>query len=330
MKVINKQLLLANGFEKYAISEAHILKSIKHPFILSLYFSFQTKKSLYMIVDYCPGGDMARLLEEITVLTIEEAKFYMAEILLALETLHSQGVLYRDLKPENILIDSLGHIKLADFGLSKEGIQKEDIAQSICGSPIYFSPEIVSQKGTTHASDIYGFGLILYEMLMGDPPFLSEYASISPDGNNIGALYKLIRESSVPYPEDLEPEARDLLEKLLDKDPTKRIGVNNKSEIKNHPFFEGVDWDAFLNKRVPAPYVDDPNLIEFPNRKFHHDDHDYSNDKNKQLYIPDFDYIDESEIEGKLIQYATESVISNPQELSLSLSSKSQYSIKLN
>ena len=145
-----------------------------------------------MILDYCPSGDLARLIQEMGVLTIEEARFYLAEIVLALETLHQHSVLYRDFKPENILIDSKGHIKLADFGLSKENVKKNDLATSFCGSPIYIPPELAANIGSTHASDIYGLGLILYEMLVGEPPYLSQFAEIAQEnkeGEDLAPLY---------------------------------------------------------------------------------------------------------------------------------------------
>lgn len=127
-----------------------------------------------MVIDYCSGGDLSLLLAQHSIFTPEQSKFYIAELILAIECLHKNGVLYRDLKPENILLDSEGHIKLADFGLSKVMQNRGDIARSFCGSPIYLSPEMVNQKGYTEASDLYGIGLVLYEMIFGIPPFYTE------------------------------------------------------------------------------------------------------------------------------------------------------------
>lgn len=124
------------------------------------------------MVDFCSMTDLEKLLLEVDCLTLEEARFFMAEIVLALEALHANNVLYRDFKPSNILIDVEGHVKLADFGLSKQNLKKNEVTFSFCGSPIYSSPELAAKMGSSHASDIYGLGLILYELLHGMAPFL--------------------------------------------------------------------------------------------------------------------------------------------------------------
>ena len=136
MKVQPKDILFRKKQIKYAKTEAHILENSNHPFILSQYFSFQTPHHLYMIIDYCSGGDLSLLLAQHLTFTEEQAKFYISELILAIESLHNMGVLYRDLKPENIQLDKDGHIKQADFGQAREGLEKTDVARSFCGSPL--------------------------------------------------------------------------------------------------------------------------------------------------------------------------------------------------
>ena len=140
-----------------------------------MHYSFQTPQNLYMILDLCPGGDLAYHLGVKEIFEEDEARFFIAEVLLAIEYIHSLNVVYRDLKPENILVCGDGHIKLADFGLAKEGLTKGNSkAKSFCGSPAYLPPEMFSDSGVTKAADIYQMGAVLYEMLIGMPPFYTD------------------------------------------------------------------------------------------------------------------------------------------------------------
>ena len=243
MKVINKKFLMKNNQLKYAISECNILKQAASPFILTLYFSFQTPENLYMILDYCPGGDLnfhiiQNLFEE------DEARFYIAELILGIEHLHELDIIYRDLKPENILISQDNHIKLADFGLAKEGVSDQQISKSFVGSPAYLTPEMLNRKGVGKSADIYGIGAVLYEMICGSPPFFS---------NNINILYKNISQSKLMLHDYFSEELKDLLSQLLCKDPNKRIGVIDKNDLKNHEWFKKIDWDKLSKKEVKPP-----------------------------------------------------------------------------
>ena len=147
MKSLLKQTLFLRKKLRYAVTEANILKKINHQFILHLHYSFQTPRYLYLIVDYCEGGDLLYQLLIKRTFSERQAKFYIAELILAIEHLHMNDIFYRDLKPENILIDREGHIKLADFGLSKENVGENDIAPSFCGSPAYLAPEMLKRQG---------------------------------------------------------------------------------------------------------------------------------------------------------------------------------------
>jgi tRNA A-37 threonylcarbamoyl transferase component Bud32 len=201
MKIINKKFLIKNQQLRYAVTECNVLKQAKHPFIITLHYAFQTPDHLYMILDYCPGGDFSyhivkNLFEE------DEAKFFVAELVLAIEHLHNLDIIYRDLKPENILIDAEGHIRLADFGLAKENVSDNKIAQSFCGSPAYLAPEMVNRRGVGKAADIYGVGAVLYEMISGTPPF---YA------HDLSTMYKNISTNNLMFPDYFSEELKDLL-----------------------------------------------------------------------------------------------------------------------
>lgn len=244
MKIINKKYLIRNQQLRYAVTECNVLKQAQHPFIINLHYAFQTPDHLYMILDYCPGGDLAfhivrNLFEE------DEARFFIAELILAVEHLHEMDIIYRDLKPENILIDEEGHIKLADFGLAKENVSDNKIAQSFCGSPAYLAPEMVNRRGVGKSADIYGIGAVLYEMISGTPPF---YA------HDIKTMYNNISNNNIMLLDFFSDELKDLLRLLLNKDPKNRIGVSNKKDdIKDHPFFEDVDWKKLYNKEISPP-----------------------------------------------------------------------------
>lgn len=155
MKVLKKSFLVKNNHLKYAVSEANILKRAENPYVIKLHYAFQTPDNLYMVLDLCTGGDLAYHLTKREMFDENEAMFFTAEIVLAIEYIHSLDVIYRDLKPENILIDSEGHIKLTDFGLAKENIDFKSNAKSFCGSPAYLAPEMLTDKGVGRPADIY-------------------------------------------------------------------------------------------------------------------------------------------------------------------------------
>ena len=284
MKVLNKAFLIKMNQLHYAITECNVLKSSNCPFIIKLHYSFQTPKNLYMILDLCSLGDLKYRIKE-NLFEEDEAKFYIAEIILAIEYLHKRDIIYRDLKPENILIDEDGHFKLADFGLAKENIINDMPNRTFCGSPPYLSPEMLSHEGSTKASDIYGIGVILYEMLIGSTPFYDE---------DYNLMYKNISENRIMFPEFFSDEVKDLLEKMLEKDPKKRIKIQ---EIKKHPFFQDIDWDLILNKKMQPP-LEMVNLREeyCMNQKVNFVDEDYNQDNNEKERVEGFSFINKDSI----------------------------------
>lgn len=241
MKSLSKVALQKQKQLKYAISECKIMKQLNHPFIVPLFYAFQTPKYLYLILELCPNGDLLGLLEKKGVIEETIARFYLAEVLLALEYLHESDIIYRDLKPANILIDSEFHAKLADFGLAKERGNNANPAMTMAGSPAYLPPEIVEKKGASFASDIYGLGPLLYELLTGTTPYYME---------DIDLLFQNIKTAKLSFPESVSSNARDLISQVMQKDPTKRPQI---SKIKRHPFFRKMDWEALLSRRIRPP-----------------------------------------------------------------------------
>ena len=279
MKIINKNLLIRKKQLKYAVAECSVLKKCNCPFIVKLYYSFQTLENLYLVEEYCPGGDLQYHLK-INLFEEEEAKFYISELILAIEHLHKMNIIYRDLKPENILIGEDNHIILADFGLAKEGIQGNSLSQSFCGSPAYLPPESLNLKGVGKSGDLYGIGAVLYEMISGTPPFFS---------NEIATLFNKIKNCQLVLHQYFSEDLKDLLRKLLEKDPDKRFGVFDKEEIKKHPFFKGIDWEKLIKKEINPP-------INFIKQKIENDKlfDDKKTKMKKNIRFNDIDYSEEN------------------------------------
>ena len=232
MKVMNKNYIIQKKYLHYVVSEFQIMKLIAgFPFVLDLHYCFQSPNYLYLIIDYCPNGDFTKLE------SMNNLKLFFAEVILAFEYIHNKGVIYRDLKPENILLDESGHIKLCDFNLAKSGMNKNKRANSFCGSPLYFSPEMVMQKGSTYKSDIYGIGLLMYEMVTG------KYAYFA---TSVKVLYDKIKKNAINFNDPmLQGDIKDLIMRMLAKEPENRIDIE---DIKKHKYFADIDFDKVLNK----------------------------------------------------------------------------------
>lgn len=258
MKVLKKDELQKRNQVEHTMTERRILERIKHPFIVSLQFSFQTNKKLYFVLDYCPGGELFFYLQNIGRFKEKTACFYASNILFGIEELHKHDIIYRDLKPENVLIGFDGYAKITDFGLSKENIQGNSEAHSFCGTPEYLAPEILKKTGHGKAADWWSFGAIIYEMLVGVPPFYTK---------NRQKLYNNIKNAELKLEDWLSDSAKDLLTKLLTKDPEERLGSgeNDSQDIKNHPWFAAISWEDIYNKTQKPPYtpqLDDENDVK--------------------------------------------------------------------
>ncbi|KAI7866881.1 AGC/NDR protein kinase [Spinellus fusiger] len=287
MKTLKKSEMLKKDQLAHVKAERDVLAESDSPWVVQLYFSFQDPQYLYLIMEFLPGGDLMTMLIKYDTFSEPVTRFYIAEIVLALETIHKLGFIHRDIKPDNILIDMDGHIKLSDFGLSTgfhkthdsqyyqrllEGAQshagtesinlnilstKEKIATwkknrralaySTVGTPDYIAPEIFLQRGYGQECDWWSLGAIMFECLCGYPPFCSE---------NPHETYRKIMNwrDTLQFPEDqpISREAEDLIRRLI-CDPDYRIGRNGANEVKSHPFFYGVNWDTLRSE--PSPHV---------------------------------------------------------------------------
>lgn len=246
MKILSKSMVVSQNLSKYVYTERNVQSGIRHNFIVKLHCAFQSKTKLYMVMDYCKGGDLGHLLQRKGKLPEETARIYLAEVLLAIEELHSREIIYRDLKPDNVAIDEDGHALLIDFGLSKEGVKGTEFTQSFCGSVAYLAPEILRRSGHGRTVDWYLLGVLLYEMLVGIPPYFDR---------DKYKLFDNIKRGPLQVPPDMPPNALDLIVQLLNRDPRKRLGSGpgDAEEIKAHPFFKGVDWEDAVERRLKPP-----------------------------------------------------------------------------
>lgn len=252
MKKLSKNKMERQNMIKYARTERNILSIMNHPFIVKLDCAFQDHQNLYLILEYCKNGNLAELIDELFTIPETMAKIYAAEIVLALGCLHENDIVYRDLKPENVVIDDEGHVKLTDFGLSKEGVQEPLEAKSFCGSLAYLAPEMIKQTGHGKSVDWYVLGILIYEFLLGVPPFFEpkkegEYIDEKKEKEE---LFDRIAHEEPEFMEAISPESEDLIKKLLVKDPMKRLGAKGRDaeELKEHPWFKTVDWDKVINR----------------------------------------------------------------------------------
>ncbi|KAJ1961463.1 Serine/threonine-protein kinase, partial [Dispira parvispora] len=245
MKILSKSKIVMRSEVQHTLAERTVLAQINHPFIVPLKFSFQSPKKLYLVLAFVNGGELFHHLQREGRFDEHRSRFYAAELLSALECLHSYNVVYRDLKPENILLDYKGHIALCDFGLCKLNMNDNERTNTFCGTPEYLAPEVLYGQGYTKTVDWWTFGVLLYEMLTGLPPFYDE---------NTNEMYRRILEDELRFPDDMSIRARHLLRGLLTRDPTHRLGCNGAHEIKNQPFFGEIDWNMLLAKKYDPPF----------------------------------------------------------------------------
>ncbi|XP_027364041.1 serine/threonine-protein kinase tricorner-like isoform X1 [Abrus precatorius] len=291
MKKLKKSEMLRRGQVEHVKAERNLLAEVDSNCIVKLYCSFQDEEYLYLIMEYLPGGDMMTLLMRKDILTEDETRFYVGETVLAIESIHKHNYIHRDIKPDNLLLDRYGHLRLSDFGLCKpldcstleekdfsvgqnangptqsderaapkrsqqEQLQhwqknRRTLAYSTVGTPDYIAPEVLLKKGYGMECDWWSLGAIMYEMLVGYPPFYSD--------DPMSTCRKIVNwKSHLKFPEEarLSPEAKDLISKLL-CNVNQRLGSKGADEIKAHPFFKGLEWDKLYH--MEAAFIPEVN-----------------------------------------------------------------------
>ncbi|KAL3724832.1 hypothetical protein ACJRO7_029922 [Eucalyptus globulus] len=275
IKVLKKADMIRKNAVESILAERDILISVRNPFVVRFFYSFTCRENLYLVMEYLNGGDLYSLLRNLGCLDEEVARVYIAEVVLALEYLHSLRVVHRDLKPDNLLIAHDGHIKLTDFGLSKVGLinSTDDLSgpavsgtsmlvdeepelsmsesqkerrkkRSAVGTPDYLAPEILLGTGHGTTADWWSVGVILFELIIGIPPFNAEHPQ---------TIFDNILNCNIPWPrvpEEMSSEAKDLIDRLLTEDPHQRLGARGAWEVKQHVFFKDINWDTLARQKA--------------------------------------------------------------------------------
>lgn len=247
MKCLTKKDLVKRKQIQHTMTEREVISNIKHPFIVSLHFAFQTDTKLYLVTDFFNGGELFWHLKNENNFTETRARFYAAEIVLALECLHESGIVYRDMKPENLLLDADGHIRLTDFGLSKDSLHGNAVTKTFCGTPEYLAPEVVRQEPYGTAVDWWALGVLIFEMLHGLPPFYNK---------NLREMYHAILNNPIPFPVTFSQDVQEIISGLMERNPKNRLGYNGAQEVKESTWFveNGIDFVKLYKKELPVPY----------------------------------------------------------------------------
>ncbi|XP_062855678.1 protein kinase C zeta type isoform X2 [Trichomycterus rosablanca] len=298
MKVVKKELVHDDEDIDWVQTEKHVFEQAStNPFLVGLHSCFQTESRLFLVIEYVNGGDLMFHMQRQRKLPEEHARFYAAEICIALNFLHEKGIIYRDLKLDNVLLDQDGHIKITDYGMCKEGIRPGDTTSTFCGTPNYIAPEILRGEDYGFSVDWWALGVLMFEMMAGRSPF--DIMTDNPDMNTEEYLFQVILEKPIRIPRSLSVKAANVLKGFLNKDPKERLGCQVETgftDIKAHTFFRSIDWEQLELKQVTPPFkpqiTDDYGLENF--------DTQFTNEP-VQLTPDDQDVIkriDQSEFEG--------------------------------
>ncbi|XP_076312024.1 putative protein kinase C delta type homolog isoform X2 [Tachypleus tridentatus] len=262
IKCLKKDVILEDDDIESVVVERKVLSiGVAHPFLCSLLCTFQTESHLFFVMEYLSGGDLMFHIQQSGRFDQERARFYSSEIVVALKFLHKRRIIYRDLKLDNILLDKTGHVKIADFGMCKYGTANELKASTFCGTPEYIAPEIIKGQHYNQSVDWWSFGVLLYEMLIGQSPF---------NGSDEEEVYWSTCNEEAYYPRFISKEAKQILIKLLEKNPENRLGMSTCSagDICDQVFFRTVNWEKVERRQLEPPFKPKVPSVMFDSTRF--------------------------------------------------------------
>lgn len=246
VKILDRAKVLYLKQREHILNERTIMFSVNHPFIVKLFCTSKSPAYLFFLMEFVAGGELFNYIRAEGQFNNKTAQLVSAEIILALQYLHNQDIIYRDIKPENLLVDHEGHLKLTDFGFAKH---IEDKTKSMCGTLDYMAPEILMAKGHGKPVDWWSLGILIYELLSGCPPFTTD--------KDCKHAVDVISQGRLEFPSYFDPRAVDLIKRLLTLDPAARLGSHEDAEeIKRHPWFEGIDWAKIVRREHPGPLAE--------------------------------------------------------------------------
>ena len=266
MKVVRKLSLVEDEDLEWVKIEKNVFEiATNHPFLVGLHSCFQTPSRLYYIIEFVQGGDLMFHMQRKGRLPENHALFYSAEVAIALNFLHQNGIIYRDLKLDNVLLANDGHIKLTDYGMCKQGIRGNTKTSTFCGTPNYMAPELLRNEDYSFSVDWWALGVMMFEMMVGNSPFLTDQLK----GKTEDYLFQIILTSDIKPPNSLSSNSKRVLSDFLMKDPCKRLGCKvglGFKEIMNHVYYSEINWDALERKQIKAPFIPTlNNTLDFDN-----------------------------------------------------------------
>ena len=284
LKMLSKQGMASKRQVKAIVAELRVLQTVDHPFLLRLHGTYQSRDLCYFLFDCIQGGELFKRLaaSEDCTIPLEDAQFYASHMVEALAYLQAKRIIYRDLKPENVLIDAGGYVRVVDFGFAKVMDDSDSLAYTLCGTPEYLSPECVLGTGYRFEIDLWAFGVIIYEMLVGYTPFSNEDDEV----DDMMTIFKRITKALIEYPEFLDETTVNIVDSLLNRDQPKRLGnsLEGITEVRQHDFFRGIDFKAVCAKDLPAPWI--PS-ISGVNDTSNFDEYDDDDDKFSEPFTGD-------------------------------------------
>ncbi|KRX03300.1 Protein kinase-like domain [Pseudocohnilembus persalinus] len=249
LKEMSKAKIIQKRSVNSVMNERQLLSTLRHDFIINMVYAFQDRENLYLVMDLLSGGDLRYHISRNRKFSEAQTKFYVVCIIAGLEYLHSNGILHRDIKPENLVFDNKGYLRITDLGIAR--VWKPDNSSDTSGTPGYMAPEVMCRHNHGVAVDYYALGVIVYECMMGKRPYLGKSRQEIRD--QILAKQVQIKKSEIPPGWSLE--AADFTNRLIQRKPVNRLGLNGPDEVKNHPWLKGFPWEKLYNKEIEAQFV---------------------------------------------------------------------------